>query len=72
MDVTTYFGFKCPRCNSSVAIGVGKPNCPSCGTQMLPNFESEPVATNVHCKKCNSYYGMINSDKCPDCGTKFE
>ncbi len=72
MSMTTYFGFICPQCKSTVDIGVGQPNCPSCGTRMVANKQGTPVATNVHCKKCNTSYGMINSDKCPDCATKFE
>ncbi len=71
MSLTTYYGFICPRCSSSVDIGVGEPNCPNCGTRMIPNKQGNAVATNVSCKKCNNFFGMINSDKCPDCGTPF-
>lgn len=72
MNVTTYFGFICPVCKSTVDIGVGEPNCPNCETRMIPNKLGTLVGANVHCKNCNSFFGMINSDKCPDCGTPFE
>lgn len=72
MTITTYFGFICPNCKSTVDIGVGEPNCPNCKTRMIPNVSGKPVATNVYCKKCNSAFGMINSDTCPSCGEKFE
>lgn len=72
MSITTYFSFICPNCQSTVDIGVGQPDCPSCGTKMIPNQKGTPIGANVHCKKCNSFYGMINSDKCPHCGTEFQ
>lgn len=72
MEVTSYFGFACPKCKSSVDIGTGEPNCPWCGTKMEANPDSAPVRTNAHCKKCNATYGLINSDICPLCETKFE
>ena len=68
----TYFGFICPKCHSTVDLGVETPNCPSCGTQMVPNPNGKPVGVNVSCKNCNSAFGMIDSDKCPGCGTPFE
>jgi rubrerythrin len=72
MSTTTYYGFICPKCKSTVDIGIGEPNCPICGIKMVSNKQGKPIAMNVYCKKCNSNFGMINSDKCPICGTRFE
>jgi hypothetical protein len=71
MELTTYYGFICPKCNITVDIGIGEPDCPDCGTKMLPNKQGHSVAVNVTCKKCNIKFGMVNSDVCPECGTKF-
>jgi DNA-directed RNA polymerase subunit RPC12/RpoP len=75
MSMTNYIGYKCPRCNSKVSVGVtfGDPTCPQCGTKMVP--DDKPVAqvyTNVTCSKCGSFYGMVIGDKCGTCGTPFE
>ena len=71
MNVSTYYGFICPNCSSTVSIGIGEPNCPICGIKMVANKKAKPVAANVFCKKCNAGFGMVNSDKCPLCGTEF-
>jgi hypothetical protein len=75
MQVTSYFGYICPNCKTTIDIGAmvgaNKILCPTCKTEMVPNPQGRPVSTNVHCKKCNSSFGMINSDKCPTCGTPF-
>jgi rubrerythrin len=71
MELTTYYGFICPKCKSTVNIGISEPNCPDCGTMKVPNKQGTPILTNVTCKKCNAFFGMTDSDKCPDCGTKF-
>lgn len=75
MKAGSYFGYKCPRCHSTVDIGamVGtdKPHCPSCGTIMEPDPKGKISAANVHCSKCNSSFGLVNSDKCPHCGQPF-
>jgi hypothetical protein len=72
---TNYYGYKCPKCNSSVNIGVtvGEPRCPSpgCNTLMIPDSKANAVYTNVSCKKCGSSFGMINSSICP-CGKPFD
>jgi hypothetical protein len=70
MSLTNYFGFECPRCNSTVDIGVGSgdPTCPTCGTPMVPNTESRGAAANVYCKTCKAAYGLVNSNRCPQCG----
>ncbi len=73
MNTSTFFGFICPKCTTSITFGIGgEPVCPNCGTRMIPNKNATPVAMNVHCKKCNSSFQMIDSDTCPECGTKFE
>ncbi len=71
MALTNYFGFICPICSSTVNVGGGEPNCPSCGTRMVANKKGNSVAMNVSCKKCNNFFGMIDSDKCPTCGVPF-
>ena len=69
------FGLKCPKCNSTVDIGVVVGSveqfCPSCNTKMVPNLEGKTSSANVHCSKCNASFGLINSDKCPTCGIPF-
>ena len=76
MKATTFFGYICPKCHTTIDIGAivggGEPLCPQCKTPMVPNPNGRNVATNVHCKNCNSTFGIINSDKCPNCGTPFE
>ena len=64
----TYFGYICPRCGSTVQIGIGRPACPSCGAQMAPNKKASPSAANVYCKSCSSAFGVVTSDRCPKCG----
>ena len=75
MQFSTSFGYKCPNCNTkiSIAIQVGKQeqNCPQCGTTMVPDKERQSLAANVYCKSCNSYYGLVTSDRCPNCGGEF-
>lgn len=72
MNVTAFYGFICPNCKSTVDIGIGEPICPDCKTKMIPNEQGTSVAANVHCKNCDISFGLINSDKCPECGTPFE
>lgn len=75
MKTGTYFGYKCPKCNSTIdiaaVVGSDKLLCPNCKTEIIPNDSGKTVSANVTCKKCNSSFGMINSDKCPNCGTLF-
>jgi len=71
---TNYVGFKCPRCNSKVGvgIGIGEPTCPSCGTLMVA--DDAPISNvyaNVTCKKCGTSYGMVIGNTC-QCGEPFE
>lgn len=70
MGISSYFGFKCPRCGSTVDIGIGSgaPTCPSCGTKMKPNASFGGAAANVYCRSCNTAYGLVNSSRCPQCG----
>jgi len=75
MKPTTYFGFKCPACGSTIDIGVSfsgeSPRCPSCNTAMVPNPQARSATVNAYCPKCNSVLGLINSDRCPTCGGPF-
>ena len=76
MKATSFFGYICPNCKTTIdigaAVGDDKILCPSCKTPMIPNPKGRPAAANVHCKNCNWSFGIINSDKCPNCGTPFE
>ena len=69
---TSYFGFKCPRCGSTVGVGIvptnEEPKCPSCGTEMEPNPEAQGAAANVYCPACSIAVGLVTSDRCPQCG----
>jgi len=67
----TFFGFICPKCSTTVQVGVGTPSCPTCGTQMVPNSKAPASAGNVMCKRCNTAYGLITADRCPQCGGPF-
>jgi len=75
MQTGSFFGYKCPNCNSKIDIaavaGSDELLCPNCKTKMVPNSEGKTVSANVHCKKCDSSFGLINSDKCPSCGSPF-
>ena len=75
MQTKSFFGYKCPNCNSTIDIaavaGSNKLLCPNCKTEMVPNPDGKTVSANVYCKKCNSSFGLINSDKCPNCGSSF-
>ncbi len=75
MQAISFFGYICPKCKTTIDIsaivGNDKIHCPTCKTEMVPNKQGRSVSANVHCKKCNSIFGIINSDKCPNCGTLF-
>jgi DNA-directed RNA polymerase subunit RPC12/RpoP len=75
MKASAFFEYKCPNCNSTVDIGVSAGGdeqlCPNCKTKMIPNPKGTVSSANVHCSKCNSSFGLINSDKCPNCGKAF-
>jgi DNA-directed RNA polymerase subunit RPC12/RpoP len=76
MKAVSYFGYKCPRCGSTIDIGatVGssdEPACPHCGTIMKPDPHGKTSAANVYCPKCNASFGLVNSDRCPKCGGPF-
>ena len=74
-NVGAGFGPLCPNCGTSIDIhasaGTDVEKCPKCGTKMIPNPNAR-VSAGVTCKNCNSSFGIINSDKCPNCGTPFE
>jgi len=70
VTLSSYFGFKCPCCGSTVdiGVGVGDPRCPSCGERMTPNAGFPGAAANVYCPKCKLAVGLANSATCPQCG----
>ena len=75
MRSSSFFGYKCPKCGSTcdiiAMVGGEVPLCSVCKTEMVPDPDGKKSAANVTCKKCNSSYGLINSDRCPECGTPF-
>ena len=75
LKAISYFGYRCPKCGSTVDIGaiVGSSEilCPSCNTVMEPDKNGRVSAANVYCSSCNSSFGLVNSDKCPNCGGAF-
>ena len=72
---STFFGYKCPKCNSKVTIGTmsgsDEMKCPTCNTVMIPDENGQASAANVYCPKCNTQFGLVTSDKCPICGGAF-
>jgi DNA-directed RNA polymerase subunit RPC12/RpoP len=76
METGAYFGYKCPNCNSKVTVGAivggSEPNCPSCGSRMIPDENGQASSANVYCPKCKSRWGFVTSEKCPICGSEFE
>jgi rRNA maturation endonuclease Nob1 len=68
------FGLMCSTCGSTFdiigTIGADPQRCPQCGGIMVPNPNAK-ITAKVTCKKCNSSFGLINSDKCPKCGEPF-
>lgn len=75
MQVSTNIGYICPECKKSIDVavdtGIDKPLCPECKIEMIPNEEGNIVFSNITCKVCNSFFGIINLDKCPNCGSTF-
>jgi rRNA maturation protein Nop10 len=75
MKAASFFGYMCPKCGSSVDIaaiaGTDRLLCDNCKTEMVPNPKGKSSSANVSCKKCNTFYGLVNSDKCPACGEPF-
>lgn len=68
------FGLMCPYCKITIdvyaVVGSDPQHCPKCGRDMVPNPLSK-ISARVTCKKCNCSFGLINSDKCPNCGEPF-
>jgi rRNA maturation endonuclease Nob1 len=68
------FGLMCPDCNISIdvqaVVGADPERCPNCGKKMVPNPVSK-ISAGVTCNNCNSRFGLINSDTCPNCGEPF-
>lgn len=76
MSITSFFSYKCPRigCNTKITVGVNNAErilCPKCQTEMVADLDAQPVAANVRCGNCNAVFGLITSDKCPNCGKFF-
>lgn len=75
MKSASFFGYKCPKCGSTVdisaVVGADELKCPACGAIMQPDPNGRPSATKAYCPNCKSYFGLINSDKCPICGRPF-
>ena len=68
------FGLICPNCKCRIDVhgtaGSDPELCPQCGHKMVAN-PSAKITAGVSCKKCHSSFGIINSDKCPNCGEAF-
>lgn len=75
MKAGSFFGYICPKCGSTVDIaavaGSDVLRCSNCGTIMEPNPTGRTSAANVFCSKCNAYFGLVNSERCPKCGGPF-
>lgn len=75
MKASTFFGYKCPRCNSKVTVGLnvgsGTLECPSCHVEMVPDEEGQASAGNVYCPHCKAAFSLVLLDKCPICGGPF-
>jgi hypothetical protein len=53
----------CPGCNQKQTLAVGDARCPTCLLEIHVGF------TEPHCPKCNYLLYMLQSDRCPECGT---
>jgi len=75
MKASVFYGYICPNCKSTIDVaamaGTDQLKCPNCKTTMQPNPNGKVISANVHCSKCNSSYGLVNSPTCPQCGTPF-
>lgn len=76
MKASSYFGYKCPKCDSTIDVAAivsssGALICERCGIEMIPNLNGKTSAANVYCPKCKITFGFVNSDTCPECGGPF-
>lgn len=75
MKAGAFFGYKCPKCGSKFDIGaiVGSDEmrCSTCATIMEPDPNGKTCAANVYCPRCQISFGLVNSDRCPECGGPF-
>lgn len=72
MIVNSYFGFKCPKCNTTTDIGAGASICTQCESKMRENTSATPSTANAYCSHCQTYHGLINGDCCPICQKPFK
>jgi len=75
MKVGSFFGYKCPRCGSTIdiggVVGLDELHCSNCGTIMGPDPDGKTSAANVYCSNCNASFGVVNSERCPICNGPF-
>ena len=75
MKTGAFFGYKCPRCGSKFDIGAiagdDKMPCSNCGAIMEPDPDGKTSTANAYCPRCKSFSGLVNSDRCPECGGPF-
>ncbi len=68
------FGLLCPNCGVSIdvyaSLGLSPQLCPMCRHKMIAHHSSQ-IYAKVTCRKCHSFFGLINNDKCPYCGELF-
>ncbi len=75
MVASAFYGYKCPKCNSKITVGVlvgaKELHCPNCNIVMVPDQDGQASASNVYCPNCKNTYGIVSSDRCPICGGPF-
>jgi len=62
MQTGSFFGYKCPQCNSTVDIaavaGSNELLCSQCKVPMVPDPNGRTSAANVYCANCKASYGL--------------
>lgn len=75
MQAGSFFGYKCPQCNCTIDVaaiaGGNGLLCPQCKVPMVPDPNGRTSAAKVYCVNCKASFGLVNSDKCPQCGGPF-
>lgn len=79
MEANLQFGYRCTRCNSTTALGIGGGDvCSKCGGKLVPDTSPTASASlaNFHCSKCGYSSRLIIGGgaitACPDCGHPVE